>query len=768
MGEIDHAGRGGSRGGWAVRRHRGALAGVLALLLVVLPFPSVLAGQPAPGPEAAGHPDSSPVEILSHDLAVELFPDRHRLLAVDRLRIRAGASGLDRLTFRLRDSLRVTRLENRSGAQPRPVTFTRSGDASAPTITIQLDAPTTRNQVLVLEWEYQGAINDPPKEPRHLRFVTPSETAGHIGTEGVYLSGETRWYPDLPGSLPTYRLTVTTPDGWDTVSHGTQTERRREMREGAPAVTAVWDVAAKTEALTLVANRFVTTRRDWNGIEVAAYLFPEDARLGEEYVEAAIRYLDVYTKLIGPYPFPKFALVENFFASGLGMPSFTLLGSGVIKRRYVQPYALGHEIVHSWFGNSVFNDPEQGNWVEGLTTYLANYYFEELTGSAEQAREQRRLMLLGYAVHVQAEEDYPVGRFTHKSDQKDNAIGYQKAAMIFHMLRREIGDEVFWNGIRLLVARRTGAYTTWGDVERLFADAAGRDLRWFFAQWVERAGAPELTVRGLGVERGGAGGAAQTFTIRAAVTQSGPPYRLRLPASVLLADGATQATVLDLHHSRETVTIPLPGRPVRLRIDPEFHTFRRLARERLAPTLNLFVTDRERVVVLPGEGAEAERAPYRELAGRIAAQDAGKAGGQAERAPAAKQVSDRDAVGPDGTVRAPGSVLVLGGPSVNQAADWAARGCGESLSVERDRFTVGGQRYEGADQALLVSCRHPDRPGHVVTLFYGLSPQAAAKVARLLFFYGWQSYLVFRDGTVVARGDLAPAEDEGEVVFDEP
>ena len=74
------------------------------------------------------------------------------------------------------------------------------------------------------------------------------------------------------------------------------------------------------------------------------------------------------------------------------MPSFTLLGSGVIKRHYIQPYALGHEIVHSWIGNWVFNRSEQGNWVEGLTTYVANYYYEELMGTPEQALDQRRLM----------------------------------------------------------------------------------------------------------------------------------------------------------------------------------------------------------------------------------------------------------------------------------------------------------------------------------------------------------------------------------------
>ena len=64
--------------------------------------------------------------------------------------------------------------------------------------------------------------------------------------------------------------------------------------------------------------------------------------------------------------------------------------------------------------------------------------------------------------------------------------------MVFHMLRREIGEEPFWRGLRTLVARYSGAYAGWKDVEQVFAETAGRELRWFFAQWVERPGAPSL------------------------------------------------------------------------------------------------------------------------------------------------------------------------------------------------------------------------------------------------------------------------------------
>ncbi|TKB73481.1 MAG: M1 family metallopeptidase, partial [Nitrospira sp.] len=415
---------------------RKAIPLTAAIRLLALGLSGLLVGLPsADGGEG---PLSRPT-IRSHQLILTLSPATHELMATDRMDLIRSAAGPGSLTFSLHPQLRVRQVVQH-GDRPSPLAFRADGGQDPETnepvqwITVQL--PAEAGLTGILEWTYEGVIKDPPKEARHLRFVTPSETAGHIGPEGVYLSGETRWYPDLAGALPTFRVSVTTPKGWEAVTHGRQVSHREDQG----GVTAEWDVATRTEALTLVANRFVTTRRDWKGIELVTYLFPDDAALADEYLEASARYLETYVNLLGPYPFPKFAVVENFFASGLGMPSFTLLGSGVIKRHYTQPYALGHEIVHSWIGNSVFNDPASGNWVEGLTTYLANYYYEELTGMPEQAKEQRRLMLRSYAVYVRAEEDYPVAAFKRKVDQKDNAIGYQKAAMVFHMLRREIGD----------------------------------------------------------------------------------------------------------------------------------------------------------------------------------------------------------------------------------------------------------------------------------------------------------------------------------------
>jgi hypothetical protein len=737
-------------------RARTATAVALALLAGLWPAAGI--------PAQAATPSSTPIRAVvlrHHDLTVVLTPDTHHLRATDRLSLRVEGAGGRVVTLRLNAALQVRHVGEGVGRGTKPLAFTAepergSGEQGAAVQAVRVDLGRTpgRGEELVIELAFDGVVNEPPREPRHLRFVTPSETAGHIGPEGIYLSGETHWYPALPGSVATFQVRVTVPAGWEAVTHGRERSRRAE----AGATTAEWEVAERTEALTLVANRFVRTQRAWQPtsgreVELAAYLFPEDAALADEYLDASAHYLEAYTKLLGPYPFPKFAVVENFFASGLGMPSFTLLGSGVIKRHYVQPYALGHEIVHSWVGNWVFNDVEAGNWVEGLTTYLANYYYEELTGAAAQARDQRRLMLFGYAVYVAPEDDYAVREFRRKTGPRDNAIGYQKCAMLFHMLRREVGEAAFWAGLRTLVADHGGTYAGWPEVERAFSRAAGRDLRWFFAQWVERRGAPALRLVEARVAPadGGPGGFAVTFALAQAPNADGL-FRLRLPVRVALEDGRTEETSVELSEAERRFTVRVAGRPVGLSVDPDFELFRRLDRAQLPPMLNLFVTDRARAVVLPDEGSEAAQAPYRVLGARVAAQEGG---GGAVRLVAA---GDWDQAGG-------GSSLVLGGPGLNGAAAVMSRICGDEVRIERDRFTVGGRTYEGPSMAVLVSCRAPGSPTSVVSLFYGLSPEAAAKVARLLFFYGWQSYLVFRDGAVVGRGDFPAAGGDLEVLF---
>jgi aminopeptidase N len=708
--------------------------------------------------------------IRHHDLFVQIVPEQHALIAKDRLTLEVPEAQPS-IRFTLAPTLQIDHIalvQESSGTEVsiHDVPFElEPGSAPESAQEVLIPSKVAAAGLVTLDVYYHGVINDPPRDPRHLRFVTPSETAGHIGPEGVYVSSESHWYPDVPESLSTYALLVAVPTGWTAVTQGKAGESRAcpaGLCRNDQMVMTEWAVTQPSEALTLVANTFVTSFRDWTAktgqrIRLSTYLFPDDAHLADEYLDATARYLDVYIPLLGPYPFEKFAVVENFFASGLGMPSFTLLGSGIIKRHYVQPYALGHEIVHSWIGNDVFNRANRGNWVEGLTTYLANYYWLELMGDHAQARDQRRLMVQGYNLHVTPERDYPVAQFTQKQDEHDNAIGYQKSAMLFHLLRQEVGDETFWRALKILVTQYRGRHAEWRDLERVFAEESRQDLRWFFAQWVEQDGAPVLSLSEA-VARPIAGEPTQAFQLEATIVQSNKPFRLPLQLLIRMEGDSEHVLTVSLRSLRETISVTLPARPIAIDIDPEFMTVRRIARSSLSPVLTHYVTDRKRSVLTAFTDEPEHPSPFRDVVTRIEVQEQ------------QRPIDDRTVIAPlaqDGLLPQEGSVLVLGGPeSRSGIQSILARHCGERATLKDKGVTVMGTAHEGPGLAFLVSCHRVDRPGSVVTVLYAATPQAVAKVARLLFFYGWNSFLLFKDGTVVTRGEWPLANDRTEVRLD--
>ncbi|MEK7762650.1 MAG: hypothetical protein AAB433_13810, partial [Nitrospirota bacterium] len=355
------------------------------------------------------------------------------------------------------------------------------------------------------------------------------------------------------------------------------------------------------------------------------------------------------------------------------------------------------------------------------------------------------------------ERDYPVAQFTQKLDERDNAIGYQKAAMLFHLLRQEVGEEIFGRVLKKLVAEYHGRHAGWPDLERIFAGESRQDLRWFFAQWLEQDGAPALSLSEA-VARPVAGAPAETFQLEVTIVQSNKPFRFPLQIRVQMEGDRTQMLTVPLRSQRETISVTLPARPIAIDLDPEFMAFRRIARQSLSPVLNHYVTDRRRSVLMAFTDEPGHPSPFRDIVARIETQE--------QRKP----VSERTAITPldkDGLFPQEGSVLVLGGQeSRSEIRSIMAKHCGERAVLNDSGVTVMGTSYEGPGLALLVSCHRVDRPGSVVTVLYAASQQAVAKVARLLFFYGWNSFVLFKDGAVASRGEWPLANDRMEVRLD--
>ncbi|MDH3769767.1 MAG: M1 family aminopeptidase, partial [Nitrospirota bacterium] len=597
----------------------------------------------------------------------------------------------------------------------------------------------------ILIIDYHGLINDSPKMSGGLRFVRPDKTNGHIGPQGIYLTSETFWYPTWEHHLVTFDLALNLPSDWRAVTQGQ--ESNQAVTENPR--TSQWSISSPAEALTLVANHFVVQKKPWRDIQLATYLFPAEAPLAQQYLDATATYLDLYTNLLGPYPFSQFAVVENFFPSGLGMPSFTLLGHAIVRRGYTQPYSLGHEIVHSWLGNSVFNDFAKGNWVEGLTTYLSNYYYDEATANHTAAIKTRRRMMDEFNLYATPEKDYPIHQFHHKETRIDNAVGYQKTALVFHMLRQELGDDAFFKGIRQIIQEGTGQYFEWKDLKRVFSQVAERDLTEFFKQWVEQPGAPSVTLHDLSVRPDPL--RSDQSIVSGTISQKNGIYTMPLPIKVNLQDESTISATLKLDQTSQPITLNVTGIPTSITLDPEHHWLLRLQREQLPPMLNGWDTDTRRILVHDKTASKEEEASLQALMRRIQ--------GQPDI-----EVHQNDSP----AITEAASYLIIGTLARQLLESKTFQTCNKNVQMESGHITILDQVFEGPDMAFLITCPHPNFLNHTVSLFFGLSPEAVTPVARLLFFYGWDSYLVFQQGKVVARGMFQPVHSAREFTFPAP
>ena len=521
---------------------------------------------------------------IHHDLKVKLAPQQRTLTVSDQVS--------------LPQPMRQLTLQLHAGLNPRFYTETGEievdrfdADDSGERFRITLPEGTTRMRI-----EYSGTIHHALSSSRAEQSRGFRSTSGLIDARGVFLAASTLWYPQVSGyPYLTYSMQVELPPGWSSVSQG-----KRESRQGSNKQTRErWVIDKPQEEIYLVAAQFSEyereVKRSQGPIKAQVFLRKPDQKLAEKYLDATAGYLQMYEQLLGPYAYSKFALVENFWETGFGMPSFTLLGSRVIRLPFIINSSYPHEILHNWWGNGVYVDFARGNWSEGLTAYLADHLIKEQQGQAVDYRQQS---LQKYRDYAAENRDFPLSQFRGRHSSSTEAVGYGKTLMLFHMLRKKLGDDVFARALQTLYRDYRFRTASFDDVRQVFERVSGEPLKRFFAQWVERTGAPQLVLKATRVEQD-AGRYRLTFTLQQ--TQSGEPYHLEVPIAVSLKDQRqAQEFVVHMTAREKTVEVDLPTPPIRIDVDPGFDLFRKLAIEETPPAFTQVFGAKELLVVLPG------------------------------------------------------------------------------------------------------------------------------------------------------------------------
>jgi aminopeptidase N len=644
-----------------------------------------------------------------HDLKVTLAPNERHITVIDTISLPKGFP--QEFNFALHSGLHPT------PASPL-VRIVRLGqmDGAVPLETFKVIIPEGLRTFTV---SYEGSIYDASEQHNMGQVHGVGETTGIIFENGVFLSGSSSWYPELGSGLVTFTMEVQLPPGWDAVSQGERTHHD----QGGNIDFVRWKSPEPQEEIYLVANKFTEYVKATSLTTAMVFLRTPDQALAEEYLNATSRYLNLYSRLIGPYPYKKFALVENFWETGYGMPSFTLLGPTVIRLPFIINTSYPHEILHNWWGNSVYPDYEQGNWSEGLTAYLADHLMKEQQG---EGREYRLATLQKYADYVLGSKDFPLTQFRSRHNPSTEAIGYGKGLMFFHMLRLQLGDEAFKQGLRKFYTDYKFQMASFNNLCTSFEAASGQDLKYEFEQWVTRVGAPKIKIDPPKVS---SEDKKYILTVRLEQTQSGEAYHLRIPLAVTLA-GQKQAfqTIVEMKDMKSDFTITIPAPPLRLDVDPEFDIFRRLDRRETPPSISQALGAHKMLIILPDTIDKELLSAYRAFAKAVARSGPDEA--------LIKLDSDIEEIPQDRAV----TIIGWENRFVNIASSLLTH---YRVAFDRDRVKIGNDEIGRKNHAFVIAAR-PTHDSNFALLFIASDlPDALPGLARKLPHYHKYSYLVF-------------------------
>jgi aminopeptidase N len=375
-----------------------------------------------------------------------------------------------------------------------------------------------------------------------------------------------QWLPmiDHPYDKATSEFVITAPSHYQVVANGLLQEetdlgngwRVTHWKQGVPI--ASWLNAV---GVARFASRHFGTVR---GIPLQTWVFPEQRDEGVVTFEIPVRQaMEFFSEHIGEYAYEKLA---NVAAAGMGggMEHASVIFYGERSVR-MQPATglVAHEIAHQWFGNSVTESDWDDVWLsEGFATY-----FTLLTTEHYRGRDAFVAGLESSRDRVFSMEESSPGRTVVHDNLADmgrvlSGLQYQKGGWVLHMLRREIGTETFWAGIREYYARYRDGNASTDDLRRVMEEQSGQELSWFFDQWLTRSTSPAID----GTWRYEA--AARRVVVELRQTQAGDPYRLHLELGITAGDGTTGVEAIAMTQKRQRFEIAVEGEPETVVLDP--------------------------------------------------------------------------------------------------------------------------------------------------------------------------------------------------------
>jgi aminopeptidase N len=534
-----------------------------------------------PGARPHYNPDRpGQVEHIFLDLVLDIPNKSYR--GTCQLRIKPVRDGIDRLTLDA-VNLQINRVQS-AGVEQR---FDYDGEQ----LLVYLGQVTKAGENLEIAIDYQ--VENPQ---RGIYFISPTEDYPEKPVQ-VWTQGEDEdsryWFPcfDYPGQLATSEIRVQIPKPYRAISNGELVEVKDLGNE------QIYHWSQKqvhpTYLMTLAVGDFAEFTDEWQGKPVTYYVDPSRADDAVRTMGKTPRMMEFFSKAFGyPYPYPKYAqvCVDDFIFGGMENTSTTLLTDrcllderAALDNRSAESL-VAHELAHQWFGDLVVIKHWSHAWIkEGMASYS-----EILWTDHEYSKEDGAYYYLGEARNYLAEDSSRYRRpivthvYREAIELYDRHL-YEKGACVYHMIRAELGDDLFFKAIHTFVQDNAHKTVETIDLLRAIEKATGRNLQFLFDQYVFRGGHPDykvayswdndsslakVTVTQTQVKEGSNGNGSGLFD-------------LKIPIGFGYTDAkeSPKTFTVRIHEREQTFYFPLPTKPQYVSFDVGNHILKTVSLE---------------------------------------------------------------------------------------------------------------------------------------------------------------------------------------------
>jgi len=340
-----------------------------------------------------------------------------------------------------------------------------------------------------------------------LFFINPlgidKTTPQQIWTQGE-TENNSRWFPtiDKPNERCTQEIYLTVQSKFETLSNG-KLISSQENSDGTRTDYWKQDLPHAPYLFMLGIGEFAIVEEKWKGKDLLYYVEEEYKPYAKEIFGHTPEMLSFFSDLLNyPYPWAKYAqiIVRDYVSGAMENTTAVIFGDFVQKtdRELIDnhnDFIVAHELIHHWFGDLVTCE----NWAnltmnEGFANYGEYLWFEHKYGK-DYAEYHRIKELNAYLQTVQMQGSHDLIWYDYEDKEHTfDAHSYNKGALVLHMLRNYVGDEIFFLGLNKYLVDNAYTEVEADELRLAMEDVSGEDLNWFFNQWYFSSGHPDLDI----------------------------------------------------------------------------------------------------------------------------------------------------------------------------------------------------------------------------------------------------------------------------------